>query len=111
MTTSTINEWDARMKAADRYELAARRGARAMTLVSKSKRPCQCCGRPVAMRKLINRIYGGGKARVRHKCPHGRWCVAGTIIGQHANVPMPTRLGGCPECNAREIALRPKEIE
>lgn len=58
--------------------------------------PCHICGREVAMRFKVNRAHNGGKARMRHRCPHGQWCEAGDRLnGLHANNP---RIGGCPEC-------------
>lgn len=41
--------------------------------------PCLCCGR-LGIKKigeLRNPPRPGGKAHVRHKCPHGRWCRSG----------------------------------
>lgn len=46
------------------------------------KAPCIACGRVVAAKDapgLRTRAWGVGKARVRHKCPHGTWCIAGRI--------------------------------
>lgn len=51
-----------------------------------SLRPCQACGVTVAMRFMVNRRHGGGKARVPHRCPHGVPCAAGDrLLGTHAN--------------------------
>ena len=74
---------------------------------SQKKRPCHCCGKLAAMRFKVNREHGGGKARVAHKCPHGKPCVAGDPLnGLHANRPLPASLGGCPACNEREVKNR-----
>ena len=44
--------------------------------------PCGACHRVVAYRHKVQAFgRGGGKGRVRHKCPHGQWCVAGSRFG------------------------------
>ena len=65
-----------------------------MTSKPKDKAPCGCCKRVVAFRNIAGR-----KARVRHKCPHGQWCITGDrLIGHHANQPR------CLEClNERRV--------
>lgn len=51
-------------------------------------KPCHCCLRVVAYLST-----GGNKARVRHKCPHGKWCASGMgSISHHVNWPK------CREC-------------
>ena len=52
--------------------------------IMKEPRECHCCGRVIAMRFAV----GSNKAHVRHKCPHGEWCVSGhKNEGIHANAP------------------------
>ncbi len=64
------------------------------------KREC-ICGRVVAV-QFENQRHGGGKARVRHLCPHGNRCIFGTPFGRQGhNV---NRL--CRDCVADEIAAR-----
>lgn len=62
--------------------------------------PCGACGRRVAGRTRTQRINGrGGKHRVRHKCPHGEWCVAGhRLANQGWNWP------DCSECYRERCA-------
>lgn len=57
--------------------------------------PCSGCGRRVAYRYPFQRRSpnGGGKARVRHKCPHGEWCAFGKLEGV-AGLNWPK----CPKC-------------
>ena len=40
------------------------------------KRTCMACGRRVAVLRATQN-GGGGKARVRHLCPHGVVCITG----------------------------------
>lgn len=55
----------------------------------QEKRACGLCGREVALRFNVPTQ----RARVPHKCPHGRWCRAGQMPdGLHATTP------SCPEC-------------
>lgn len=51
-------------------------------------RPCGHCGKAVAMPSGST----SGKARVRHKCPHGRWCDRGNPLLHLNNHP------GCKQC-------------
>jgi len=44
--------------------------------VPRVKRQCSACGRVVAVRTALQN-HGGGKHMIRHKCPHGRLCIAG----------------------------------
>lgn len=45
---------------------------------NRRKAPCMCCGKVVAVRhRTQNTSVYAGKGRVRHKCPHGEWCIAG----------------------------------
>jgi len=62
--------------------------------------PCTACGRTVAARMKVQRLHGGGKAKVAHKCPHGLPCIAGLrLAGRESWNP-----GGvahshrCPDC-------------
>lgn len=50
-------------------------GVRGQSGGRRNRKPCLGCGRDVA--GVNPRIPVGGKGRVRHKCPHGRWCIAG----------------------------------
>lgn len=46
--------------------------------------PCHCCKRVVAWPAQAGRY----KRRVRHKCPHGQWCLAGDrLLGTASNWP------------------------
>lgn len=65
---------------------------------------CSFCGRTVAARFRTQTV--GGKARVRHLCPHGHPCLSGhNVQGKQGNNP-----GGfahqlkCPECAAEAAA-------
>jgi hypothetical protein len=63
----------------------------------KPKRACFACGRVVAVRSAIQ--THGGKARVPHKCPHGRWCVSGSPTGGEGYNSAPIRgQYACREC-------------
>jgi hypothetical protein len=46
----------------------------------RRKAACNACGRMVAVRFGVQG-HGthAGKARARHKCPHGQWCIAGRL--------------------------------
>jgi len=59
----------------------------------RERRPCGICGRVTA------RIPRTGRRHYPHKCPHGIWCVRGTVLlGMHANhVPIagPNRCARC----------------
>ena len=62
----------------------------------RRRAPCAACGRVVAVRFRVQE-YGPhpGKARVPHKCPHGRECIGGRL--SHGFVAGSST---CPECNA-----------
>lgn len=66
---------------------------------SLPKRACVGCGRVVATDpRAVGRASGGsGKRRVRHKCPHGRWCIFGSRIGGIGVKSL------CPECRASTL--------
>lgn len=67
-------------------------------------KPCPGCRRMVAYKTAAQRRYGGGKGRVKHKCPHGRWCVFGERHGREGwNWPT------CPECLKVEREMYWKE--
>ncbi len=68
--------------------------------------PCGACHRVVAYRTAVQRMTGGGKHRVRHKCPHGQWCQAG-----HRFARLGWNWPTCPDClDARraEVGLPPQ---
>lgn len=46
---------------------------------TRQESPCLCCGRLGIKKRgeLMKPPRFGGKAHVRHKCPHGRWCRSG----------------------------------
>lgn len=50
---------------------------------------CRICG------TIAKKRPRAGKQRHRHKCPHGVWCVAGSVNGQHSNY---AALGGKHYC-------------
>lgn len=55
--------------------------------------PCLCGRRPAyRYRRPDGSARISGKMRVRHKCPHGNWCVRGEREGDNWNDPK------CPEC-------------
>lgn len=57
--------------------------------------PCPMCGREVR-RKAIVPGHRHGKLRVRHKCPHGKWCAQGERTwGIHSNGNPPPRQSCC----------------
>ena len=65
-------------------------------------RVCICCGRVVARRAIRSgtRVVAYmGKATVRHKCPHGRWCWSGMKVAGVAGYNGPT--ASCPDCFRR----------
>ena len=43
------------------------------TRPKRPKVPCLACGRTIA----CEGIMAGGKGRLKHKCPHGKPCLAG----------------------------------
>ncbi len=47
--------------------------------VTADHTPCFACGRLISTRRPWQ--GRGGKAKVRHKCPHGRWCISGSPLG------------------------------
>jgi ribosomal protein S27AE len=56
--------------------------------MGRERKPCHLCGRTVALRNPINR-----KWHLPHKCPHGKVCASGTLMGAHTNFP-----AYCGEC-------------
>ena len=65
---------------------------------SRVKRACPGCDRVVAVRYAVQNS-GGGKPRVRHKCPHGTWCIFGAMEGKLGwNWPL------CHECRKERRA-------
>jgi hypothetical protein len=66
--------------------------------------PCSGCARHVAYRHKVQRLGGGGKGRVRHKCQHGEWCVFGEMQG-HMGHNWPQ----CPECLVARKAETPQQ--
>lgn len=63
---------------------------------TRPKVPCQCCGKLVRRRPLMN------KAKYPHKCPHGRPCAVGTLLyGTHANGPPTAHPMKCHDCPSR----------
>ena len=63
--------------------------------------PCGCCGRRAAYRRPGR---GSNKARVRHKCPHGTWCVAGHPLGDSSH------MARCAECRVYQGEYRNRGI-
>lgn len=58
--------------------------------------PCPMCGIPANRKKIGGRVPGTGKLRVRHKCPHGKWCAQGKAgWGQHSNGRPPPSQSCC----------------
>jgi hypothetical protein len=47
----------------------------------RAKRECFACGRIISVQFAIQN-QAGGKARVKHKCPHGAWCISGSPLGR-----------------------------
>jgi hypothetical protein len=71
----------------------------------RRKAPCMACGRVVAVAVQIQN-HGGGKARARHKCPHGEWCITGDPL---------MKAGGwnyarCAECRREAIAKEGRDV-
>lgn len=66
----------------------------------KAKRACMACGRVVAVLSPLQNA-GGGKARVKHKCPHGVDCVTGAAPhhGTGYNAAPTMGKNACLECN------------
>ena len=66
--------------------------------MTRTMPPCPACGRQIVARNpAIQKV--GGKARRRHKCPHGRWCISGTrhaVQGWNPGGPMHRR--HCIDC-------------
>lgn len=52
---------------------------------------CRVCGMPTSPRKHSG--FNTNRAMLKHKCPHGQWCVAGRK-GQMSQALTAT----CPEC-------------
>ena len=51
--------------------------------MTDSLKPCSACHRKVAYRFAVQSFGGSpGKARVRHKCQHGEWCISGRMEGK-----------------------------
>jgi hypothetical protein len=65
-----------------------------------TQRACSACARVVAVRRL-QQNHGGGKHMARHKCPHGRWCIAGDRFSNNGwNAGDLRHRLRCPECAA-----------
>jgi hypothetical protein len=66
------------------------------------KRACMVCGKEVAVKYAIQN-NGGGKMRVRHRCPHGVVCITGVFPYGHGYNSSPIAgPNACKECNQKE---------
>ena len=65
---------------------------------------CLCGRRPAyRFRRADGSPRVSGKMRVRHKCPHGEWCVRGEREGDNWNEPK------CSECRDERLMSRAGE--
>lgn len=60
--------------------------------VTDDRIPCRLCGTPTRRRKRSG--FANKRSMLKHKCPHGEWCVAGRK-GQMGQ----TLTAWCKECN------------
>lgn len=75
--------------------------------MARPKAQCLACGRVVAVRFATQTAAGGaGKARVRHKCPHGVWCVTGARLAGRQGINRASAAGphACRRCANRKEA-------
>jgi ribosomal protein S14 len=78
-----------------------------MAKQKRVKRACMACGREVAVLSL-SQNGGGGKGRVKHKCPHGVDCITGAAPhhGTGYNAAPTSGKNACVPCSRRMARLK-----